>query len=150
MTPAMNHHIVPTRMDRMFNGAVRWLADRGVNLAGAQTLTIPGRVSGEPRTVPVNPLDVDGREYLVAVRGETDWVRNARAATAAQLRRGRANRTVELTEVPVVDRAPIIAAYLRRWGWEVKRFLPAGVDAKSDVEVLAAHAHQFPVFAVVG
>ncbi len=150
MTPNANHHIAPTRMDRAFNGVVRWLADRGVNLAGAQTLTIPGRASGQPRTVPVNPLNVDGREYLVAVRGETDWVRNARAASVAQLRRGRSNRTVALAEVPVADRAPIIAAYLQRWGWEVGRFLPAGVDANADADALAAHAHQFPVFVVVG
>ena len=150
MTSDAHHHIAPTRMDRAFNGAVRWLADRGVNLAGAQTLTIPGRVSGQPRTVPVNPLEYDGREYLIAVRGETDWVRNARVAPTAQLRRGRANRTVALNEVPVAERAPIIAAYLRRWGWEVGRLLPGGLDAKSTVDELAAHAHQFPVFIVVG
>ncbi|GAB08946.1 hypothetical protein GOARA_022_00220 [Gordonia araii NBRC 100433] len=143
-----NHYIAPSRMDRAFNAAVRWLTERGVSLAGSQALTVVGRVSGRPHTVPVNPMSLDGGEYLVAARGETDWVRNARAAGSARLRRGRRDRAVALVEVPDERRAPIIAAYLSKWGWEVGRFLPEGVAADASVDELAVHAHQIPVFAV--
>ena len=48
-----------------------------------------GRKSGEWRTVPVNLLTIDGTEYLVAPRGETQWVRNIRVAGGGELRVGR-------------------------------------------------------------
>ncbi|GED99350.1 nitroreductase/quinone reductase family protein [Gordonia crocea] len=142
------HYIAPGAVDRAFNGVVRWLTERGVNLAGSQALTVAGRVSGRPQTIPVNLLTLDGSQYLVAVRGETDWVRNARAARRVELRRGRRRRDVGLTEVAVDDRARIIATYLDKWGWEVGRFLPAGVTPDSSVEELAGVAHLIPVFAV--
>ncbi|MCH5641567.1 MULTISPECIES: nitroreductase/quinone reductase family protein [unclassified Gordonia (in: high G+C Gram-positive bacteria)] len=144
------HYIPPAGSDRTFSRAVRWLADRGVNLAGAETLTVVGRVSGQPQRVPVNPLTFDGGEYLVAVRGEAQWVRNARAAATAELRRGRKRRTVALHEIEAAQRVPVLRAYLKKWGWEVKRFLPEGLTVDATDEELAAHAHQLPVFAIAG
>lgn len=142
----MSHYSRPTGADRAFGRVVRYLSDRGLSLAGAQTLTVRGRVSGEPRTVPVNPLRLGDREYLVAIRGETEWVRNVRAAGVAELRRGRRRRAVRPRELDVAVRVPVLRAYLDRWGWEVKRFLPAGLTVDASDEQLAAHAHQMPVF----
>ena len=34
------HYIPPATPDRVFNRVVGWLADHGVNLAGAHTLTV--------------------------------------------------------------------------------------------------------------
>ena len=144
------HYIPPAGADRTFGRVVRWLADHGVNLAGAETLTVVGRVSGRPQRVPVNPLRFDGAEYLVAIRGEAQWVRNARAAGTAELRRGRRRRTVTLNEIDAAARVPLLRAYLEKWGWEVKRFLPEGLTVDATDEELAAHAHQLPVFAVAG
>ncbi|HEY8218431.1 MAG TPA: deazaflavin-dependent nitroreductase, partial [Acidimicrobiia bacterium] len=39
------------------------------------TLAVRGRRSGEWRTVPVNVVELDGGRYLVAPRGECEWVR---------------------------------------------------------------------------
>ncbi len=50
------------------------------------TLAVRGRSSGEWRTVPVNVLELDGARYLVAPRGDTQWVRNLRAAGTGELR----------------------------------------------------------------
>jgi deazaflavin-dependent oxidoreductase (nitroreductase family) len=100
---------------RVTNPVVRWLG-------AASTLEVPRRRSGTPQRVPVNVLDHGGRRYLVAVRGETEWVRNVRAAGRCAIgRRGRrtAYRTVEL---PVADRAEVIAAYRARWDSQVRRF----------------------------
>ncbi len=145
-----DHHYVPpvSGFDRLGNAFVRWLADRGVNLAGARTLTVTGRVSGAPQRIPVNPMMFGDGEYLVAARGNTQWVRNARVTPAAELRRGRRVRHVRLTEVPAADRAPIIRAYLDKWGWEVGRFLPPGLDVDADVATIAGFAADIPVFAV--
>lgn len=141
------HYIPPAgRMDTIFNSSVRWLADRGINLAGAQTLTVVGRKSGAPQRVPVNPLPMEGAEFLVAVRGNTQWVRNARAAGRAELRRGRRVRTVGLRELPESARVPVIRAYLSKWGWEVSRYLPDGLTVDSDDDTFATHAHKIPVF----
>ncbi|AFR49630.1 MULTISPECIES: nitroreductase family deazaflavin-dependent oxidoreductase [Gordonia] len=145
---ATSHYRAPSGFDAAFNRVVRWLADRGVNLAGAQTLTVVGRRTGTPQRVPVNVLRLDGAEYLVAVRGETQWVRNARAAGTVELRRGRRRTVVTLTELDPGRRPPVIRDYLRRWGWEVARFLPAGLEVTSSDEELAAHAALIPVFTV--
>jgi deazaflavin-dependent oxidoreductase (nitroreductase family) len=112
---ATTHYKAPSGFDAAFNRAVRWLADRGVNLAGAQTLTVVGRKTGMPQRVPVNVLRLDGAEYLVAVRGDTQWVRNARVAGTVELRRGRRRAVVTLTEIDPALRPPVIREYLRRW-----------------------------------
>lgn len=142
------HYAPPTAMDRRFTNAVRWLADHGVNLAGAQTLTVVGRRTGTPQRTPVNPLRLDGTVYLVSPRGETQWVRNARVAGTGELRRGRRARTVQLVEVDPALRAPVLRSYLDKWGWEVKRFLPDDLPADADLARLSVNAHRIPVFEV--
>lgn len=139
----------PTSMEQAMNRAVRWLADRGVGLAGARVLTVVGRRTGVPQRVPVNPMTLDGREYLIAPRGETQWVRNARAAGEGELGRGRRTRAVRLVEIEPALRPPILRVYLRRWGWEVGRLLPEGLSTRPDDVTLAAYADQLPVFEVL-
>jgi predicted secreted protein len=71
--------------------------------------------------VPVNVLELGGARYLVAIRGETEWVRNLRAAGRGELRwRDRVDQFTA-KEVPVDERAPIIAAYRENWEREVKK-----------------------------
>lgn len=148
MTEQTSHAPV-TRADRVFNGAVRWLTDRGVNLAGAQTLTVTGRKSGVPHRVPVNPVTVDGVRYLVAPRGVTDWVRNVRVHPEAQLRRGRRVTDVVLDECGDADRhVAVLQRYLARWGWEVGRLLPDGLTPDADADTLRRHLDLVPVFQV--
>jgi deazaflavin-dependent oxidoreductase (nitroreductase family) len=149
MSAMTNHYAEPKRLDRAFNAAVRWLTDRGVNLAGAQTLTVTGRTSGSPQSTPVNPIRVGDGEFLVSPRGNTQWARNVRLDPSAQLRRGRRTRAVRLRELTDHElKATVIADYLRRWGWEVGRFLPAGLTPKSDAATIREYADALPVFAV--
>lgn len=144
-------HAPVTRGTRVFNTAVRRLTDLGVNVAGAQTLTVRGRRSGEPHRIPVNPLALDGAVYLVAPRGVTDWVRNARVDGRAELRRGRRVDVVHLTEVHDADRKiAVLQPYLAKWGWEVGRLLPDGLTPDADPETLRQHSAALPVFEVRG
>ena len=85
----------------VFNRLVAVLTSQGISVLGSRVLAVRGRTSGEWRTTPVNLLGHDGRRYLVAPRGETQWVRNLRAAGTGELRVGRrseAFRGRELTD----------------------------------------------------
>jgi hypothetical protein len=71
---------------RVFNPILKFLAGRlGLNFRGAQVLSVQGRKSGEWRSIPVNPLTLGAQRYLVAPRGETEWVRNIRVSRTARL-----------------------------------------------------------------
>ena len=76
-------YLAPTGMDRMFNSTVAALTRAGISIMGSRVLAVRGRKSGEWRTTPVNLLTVDGTRYLVAPRGQAQWVRNLRAAGRA-------------------------------------------------------------------
>ncbi len=54
---------------------------------GVATLTVPGRPADRAHTVPVIPVEAEGIRYLVSPSGESQWVRNLRAAGKATLAR---------------------------------------------------------------
>ena len=76
-------------------------------IGGSQTLTVIKRGSGQAQSIPVVVPEVDGVKYLVSTRGESDWVRNVRADPHVTL----AGARYVATEIPVGQRAPVIAAY---------------------------------------
>jgi deazaflavin-dependent oxidoreductase (nitroreductase family) len=130
----------------VFNRLVARLTRLGVSVAGSRVLEVRGRRSGEPRRTPVNLLTLDGRTYLVAARGETEWVRNLRADDGRlALILGRRRQDWQATELDDDDRLPVLRRYLDRWKWEVGAFF-GGVDAKSPEAEWAAEARRHPVF----
>jgi deazaflavin-dependent oxidoreductase (nitroreductase family) len=78
-------------------------------------LTVRGRHSGDPHSVPVAVLEHGGERYLIAPRGRTHWVRNLRAAGEGELRQRGRSRRFRAEEVPVAERPPLIAAYRERF-----------------------------------
>jgi deazaflavin-dependent oxidoreductase (nitroreductase family) len=131
----------------VFNPLVAWLTRRGLSLAGSRVLEVRGRTSGQPRQTPVNLLTLDGQRYLVAPRGNTQWVRNLRAAGSGRLLVGRHAEPFTATEVPDDDRPPILRAYLKRWKWEVNQFF-AGVSPDAPDTELRRIAPDHPVFRI--
>jgi deazaflavin-dependent oxidoreductase (nitroreductase family) len=129
------------------NPIVARLTRWGISLWGSRVLSVPGRVSGKIRSTPVNVLTVDDHRYLVAPRGETQWVKNVRAAGDCTLRVGRSVETVRLSEVDDAGKPEILRSYLRRWKWEVGQFFD-GVGADSTDAELLAIAPQHPVFEI--
>ena len=93
------------------------LAALGLAPRHVVTLETKGRTTGRLRRVPVLRTRFDGYDYIVSLAGESDWVRNVRAASGRAMIRHVRGRRVHLIEVPPHDRGPIIAAYLR----EVRR-----------------------------
>jgi F420H(2)-dependent quinone reductase len=76
-------------------------------VGGSQTLIVTKRGSKQPQQIPVVVPEVDGVKYLVSTRGESQWVKNVRADPNVAL--GKAKYVA--SEVPVEQRAPILAAY---------------------------------------
>ena len=135
----------PSGFTKWMNGAMGALGARGIGPKKMAKLEIKGRKTGVVRSVAVNLLNFDGQRYLVAPRGETEWVRNARAVGEAVIRRGK-SETVTLTEIPVGERAQIIQAYLRENAWATQREF--GISPKAPINEFEAIADKHPVFKI--
>ena len=130
-----------------FNKVIAALTRMGLSVWGSRVLEVRGRTSGEPRHTPVNLLTVDGARYLVAPRGETQWVRNLRVAGDGVLIVGRRRQTFTAQELPDGEKLEILRAYLKRWKAEVGVFFD-GVSATSTDEEFDRIAPKHPVFRI--
>ncbi|WP_035305578.1 nitroreductase family deazaflavin-dependent oxidoreductase [Actinokineospora inagensis] len=137
-------YLRPSGFLRGANKVIAFLLRRGVTMAGANQLSVRGRKTGEARTVPVNPLDFDGSHYLVSPRGNTQWVRNLRAAGEGELRLGRRVRRFTATEIADDAKPAVLRAYMERWGYQVKQYV--NFTATSTDDELRAAAGDHPVF----
>ncbi len=145
----------PARWYQRANRLGVWIVVAGLAPRDVVVLEVPGRSSGRTRRVPVVVTSHDGADHLVALAGESQWVRNVRAAGGAAVLRRRGRRPVRLVEVPVGQRAPVLRAYLEaarsRSGDEgaasqARSYF--GVDPDADLSELAAIEARYPVFRV--
>ncbi len=132
---------------RIFNPLVIWLTRRGLSVWGSRVLRVRGRTSGAWRTTPVNVLTYGPERYLVAPRGETQWVRNLRAAGTGELLVGSRVESFAADELRDDEKPAILRAYLKRWKFEVGAFFD-GVDADSSDDELKRVAPGHPVFRI--
>jgi deazaflavin-dependent oxidoreductase (nitroreductase family) len=133
----------------VFNRIVAVFTRLGLSVWGSRVLEVRGRSSGEWRSTPVNLLTLERERYLVAPRGETQWVRNMRVSGGGRLRLGRRGETFTAVELPDAEKVPVLRAYLRRWKAEVGVFFE-GVGPDSTEQELAAIAPKHPVFRING
>jgi len=131
----------------VFNGVVAGLTRLGVSVLGSRVLRVKGRTTGIVRTTPVNLLTLAEDRYLVAPRGETQWVRNLRAAGGGELVLGRRVEPFTAGEVADSDKVDILRAYLKRWKAEVGVFFDK-VSADSPDDDLRRIAPDHPVFRI--
>ena len=144
-----DHYRAPGWFTRnVFNQLVALLTRRGISVLGSRVLAVKGRTSGEWRTTPVNLLTHDGRRYLVAPRGETQWVRNLRAAGTGELRLGRRAESFRGRELSDDEKVPVLRAYLKRWKAEVGIFFE-GTGPDSGNDQIRAIAPKHPAFEVL-
>ena len=109
------------------------------------TLEVPGHRTGRPTRFPLGMADLDGTWYLVSMLGECAWVRNVRAAEGRVVLRRRRARPRLLVEVPVGQRARILARYVDK--------VPGGrphipVERGAPLAEFEAIAANYPVFEV--
>jgi len=129
------------------NRIMRRLVRMGVSIRGSRELRVRGRTSGEWRATPVNLLELDGQQYLVAPRGITQWVRNLRVAGGGELRVGRKVEPFVANELDDAVKPAILREYLKRWKSEVGMFFD-GVGPGASDDQLAAIASGYPVFVI--
>jgi deazaflavin-dependent oxidoreductase (nitroreductase family) len=114
---------------------------------------VRGRKSGQPRSAGVALVEIGGRRWVISAYGETQWVRNLRAAGQGELLvRGRQEpvEAAELTQDEAVAfLRDVLQPYVRRlpWplqpvGWLFTRDIfadPEGTAAKRPVFELRPH-----------
>src|SRR5260370_32473673 len=69
-------------------------------------LTVRGRKTGQPHTIPVDLHEHDGRRFLIATHGEGNWVRNLRAAGEGSLSIRRSHQAFMVRELTPQDGRP--------------------------------------------
>jgi deazaflavin-dependent oxidoreductase (nitroreductase family) len=138
----------------------RWIGpvvtSMGLSPRDVITLEVPGRRSGVIRRAIVVRVVCGGDQYVVALAGESEWVRNVRAAGGRVVIGRRERHAARLVELPLQQRAPVIRAYLRRWGRrpgsktmasEARHYFGVSADASlNEIRDVAGH---YPVFRIV-
>ena len=136
----------PHWIAKILNRMWATLASSGAGPNNIATLEVIGRKSGRVVSFPVVPAAVDGHRYLVSMLGENaQWVLNVRASGGKAVLRSGGREEVQLEEIPVGERAPLLKAYLQVANG-AQPHVPVNKDAPiGEFERIAA---EFPVFRV--
>jgi deazaflavin-dependent oxidoreductase (nitroreductase family) len=141
---AKDYELGPTR--RFVNSLMAGLTRRGWGPKTTFLLTTIGHRSGEERTTPVIPVDLDGNRYLVSPYGDVGWVHNIRASGRATLTRGKQVDQVEVEEVGADEAGPVLRDYVNQAKVTAPFF---DADRKDPVEAFVAEAAKHPVFRIL-
>lgn len=119
-------------------------------------LEVPGRRSGVIRSSFMVLVASGGQRFVVALAGESEWVRNVRCAHGhVVLRAGGQRYAARLTEVPVSERAEVIWAYIHRPSprgrpmvrpGEARHYF--GIEPDATPAEIVSVAENYPVFRV--
>ncbi len=136
------------RFVRVTNILTLTLLRAGVRLIGPGNypmylLTVRGRKSGQPRTIPIVTIERNGKRYVGSVYGIVDWVRNLRAAREAILTRGRRSETVNVIELPKEEAALVLQQDIKAGNPFARSY---GVSANSSLEDFERAVLTHPVF----
>ena len=131
--------------DRIGDALFMALLRAGVTMGTMSLLTVRGRKSGQPHTVPVLLVEQDGQRWLVAPYGVVQWVRNLRAAGTATLTRGRRSEVISVTELEAKEAAPVLKQYLLQVR-VVRPYFDVAKDAS--LEAFECEAPRHPVFKI--
>ncbi len=137
----------PTAPERAFNRVFGFLVGLGLGFSHNYLLQVKGRKTGRLYSTPIDLLKLDGKRFLVAPRGRTQWVRNAEAAGEIILKKGSARQGFHLRPVPDDEKPAILKAYLDRFKSEVQRFFP--VVAGSPAESFRELVESYPAFELI-
>jgi len=132
---------------KLANPVIVALQRRGVVIGTMRVLSVPGRKSGKLRAISVSPLTVNGERYIIAGLERADWVKNARIAGWGILARGRKQERINLIELPLQERAPVLREFPRKVPRGVQYFRQLyGISGTP--EEFEALASRCPVFRV--
>jgi deazaflavin-dependent oxidoreductase (nitroreductase family) len=133
---------------RLFTPVAKRLLAFGLPQGPNALLTVIGRKSGEPRTTGVTLVALDGRRWVIGTFGETNWVRNLRAAGRATLTVGRKREDITAQELTAEARTAffrdVLVPYVRRMA--IGGVLLAVLGARDILSDPTAAAAKRPVF----
>lgn len=129
---------------RMGNLFARATITSGLRVRKFALLTVAGRKSGEPHSVPIAVVERDGERYLIGAFGDVNWVRNLRAAGEAALTYSGMTEHVSAVELPPEQAAPILKEALAAAPGFVRSYFAVTPDAPLDDFIREAPRH--PVF----
>jgi len=131
-------------VERGFNRVLGFLVSAGLGPSYCRELLVRGRKSGRVYSTPVNLLEHDGKLWLVAPRGRTQWTLNAEAAGEVVLKRGSQRITYALRATAPEERPLLLKLYLQKFASQVRRFF--AVQPAAALSEFAAVAAQHPVY----
>ena len=134
----------PSSAERLFNRMFGFVVSLGLGPAYMYQLEVRGRKTGRIFSTPVSLVELDGKRFLVAPRGRTQWVRNAEAAGEVNLKKGSNRRNYRLRVLPDTEKPEILRTYLEHFRSAVQRFFP--IPAGSPAQDFAPLAGNYPVF----
>jgi deazaflavin-dependent oxidoreductase (nitroreductase family) len=134
----------PTRVEKIFNRIFGFLIALGVGPAYIYLLEVRGRISGKLYSTPVSLVERNGKKYLVAPRGQTQWVRNAEAAGKVTLKKGSKRSIFRLRPLAGGEKLEVLKTYLDAYQREVQRFF--SIPAGSPAEAFAPLADSYPAY----
>jgi deazaflavin-dependent oxidoreductase (nitroreductase family) len=147
MNSALPELRAPNATERMFNRAFGFLAGLGLAPSYSYLLEVRGRKTGRVYSTPISLLELNGKRYLVAPRGTTQWVRNAEASGRVVLKRGGSRREFGLRPLAGEEKLEVLKTYLDRFKGAVQRFFT--VPAGSPREAFAPVAENHPAFELI-
>jgi deazaflavin-dependent oxidoreductase (nitroreductase family) len=134
----------PSAVEKIFNRIFGFLVGLGLGFSYNYLLEVRGRKSGKLYSTPIDLLKLNGKTYLVAPRGRTQWVRNAEAAGEVTLKKGSTRQKFHLRPIVDSEKLQILKAYLDTFKREVQRYFP--IPAGSPAEAFSAIAESYPAF----
>jgi deazaflavin-dependent oxidoreductase (nitroreductase family) len=137
----------PSSLEILFNRAVGFFVGLGIGFRHNFLLQVRGRTSGRLYSTPVDVLSTGGKRYLVAPRGNTQWVRNSLAAGRVVLKKGVQRSEFQVRTIPDAEKPELLKAYLDQFKLSVARFFP--VPPGSPADAFAPLASRYPVFELV-
>lgn len=141
------HYVAPSPVERLFSRLFGMLVGLGLGLPHNYLLEVRGRRSGRLYATPVDVLTYTDTRFVVAGRGNTQWVRNARASGRVVLRKGVRREELHVRELPDAEKPAVLKAYLDRFKLTVQRYFP--VRAGSPAADFVTLAHRYPVFELI-
>jgi deazaflavin-dependent oxidoreductase (nitroreductase family) len=137
----------PTAIEALFNRTFGFLAGLGLAPKFIYLLEVRGRKTGKLYRSPVNLMEINGKQILVAPRGRTQWVRNAEATGEIVLKRASFRQSFALRPIPDENKPTLLKEYLDRYSSAVKKFFP--IPAGSPADSFRPIAPNYPVFELI-
>ncbi|MBA3873935.1 MAG: nitroreductase family deazaflavin-dependent oxidoreductase [Anaerolineae bacterium] len=137
---------------RVINPVIKFLVLKmGMGSNGEQDvmriLRVRGRKSGRSYDFPLRVASLEGQHYILSMLGETQWVRNLRAADTAELIVGNQVAVIRAYEVQGEDKTAFLKWYCLHPEYELRARFALKADTKHlTTEELERLAGMYPLF----